>query len=602
MNRKLGLLFAILVLASAIIFFSCAPEKLGGSLKENLPPEISFTNIPYNDSVFTSNALVYWYGEDSDGQVTKYYYIIKEAVDIGAEPAVYINTVLDTLSLDQWIETTNTSVSIQMYAADNEADTLHQYLFVKCQDDAGSFSEIIYYSLFRLNRLPQTYLQLLPGNYTVRNPDSTYTTFTDPVWSLPDTNALWRGLTITWSGDDTLDFPDGAPDFQYEWKLYGPYDISHFDTTSHLIDITLDGVSDDSIYAMSCADNLSDIYYPLPGEGSAGCENPWVWSKTTTLTNLPAGCYLFSATARDDALVPDTSAAWGTFAVVMPVWIQHPEQARDIALIRATQYRNYNPTRFPGRPYFYNADGTAYYPDSLLNFYIEMIIGAGFDSLDATDIFGSTGTLADSDYPSIFELAKHRMIIFDDMDWHGRELGPNGTGPFINPLNAYLAAGGKAWVIGRQSFDPMGGGDPGLADFDGTSLAFNFFDLSSGIYAQPSDTGDTEAEFIGAAAIYGGYSDLVISPERTLQMGQYGLNKVEALVRYSVHSTTLFTYRAANPDTMQAFQLMPCAVRYYPENHVYKTSYFSFPLYMMDNSEGQIQAVFTDMLHWFLEE
>jgi len=89
---------------------------------------------------------------------------------------------------------------------------------------------------------------------------------------------------------------------------------------------------------------------------------------------------------------------------------------------------------------------------------------------------------------------------------------------------------------------------------------------------------------------------------QTVQLLQNGLNKVEAFIRNTARSRTLFTYEAALPDTMTAFQYKPVALRFEPEHELFKTSYFSFPLYMMDNSNGGVQTVFTDMLSWFLTE
>jgi len=82
---------------------------------------------------------------------------------------------------------------------------------------------------------------------------------------------------------------------------------------------------------------------------------------------------------------------------------------------------------------------------------------------------------------------------------------------------------------------------------------------------------------------------------------QIGITKVEGLARYSTVSKTIFVYNAINPDTSTQHG-RPIAVRYYPDNGIFKTSYFSFPLYLMDNSEGQVQQVFDVMLSWFLNE
>jgi hypothetical protein len=109
-------------------------------------------------------------------------------------------------------------------------------------------------------------------------------------------------------------------------------------------------------------------------------------------------------------------------------------------------------------------------------------------------------------------------------------------------------------------------------------------------------------EFIGATSTHDGYGNLVFDSTRTFQLKQYGINKVEAFTRNTIFSHTLYTYVARNPDAMPDFQYRPCALRYAPEHGVFKTSYFSFPLYLMDDSNGDVQAIFTDMLDWFLNE
>ena len=116
----------------------------------------------------------------------------------------------------------------------------------------------------------------------------------------------------------------------------------------------------------------------------------------------------------------------------------------------------------------------------------------------------------------------------------------------------------------------------------------------------PYDT----AEFAGAVSAGNNMPDLTIDTMKTLLMGQYGLNKVEVFRRNNDNLegnyVGLYEYHATLPDTMLNFEGMPIAERYYPNHHVFKTSYFSFPLLMMDNSDGQVQDIFTNMLEWFL--
>jgi len=445
----------------------------------------------------------------------------------------------------------------------------------------------------------------LPGNlddtYYIDSLGSEWVV-TDLVWSLADTNALWEGFEITWNGDDTLDFPDDQPDFQYIWKMYGPYDISAFDDSLNFINLSLSDTTANSLYAFSCSESDSGYYDASQWPN----DSVWVWNQMADFVGVPTGCYIFTVMVRDDSEVEDTSVAWGTFACVMPKWIEEPDSVKDILIIQATQYKQ-GTVGASGWPleYVFAPDDTLHidtlhFPTLDTCFYRNMIDSSGSYTYS---IFGEPSINPNfsgpTDLPSPLDLAYFKMVIFDDMDYLDRDLGVEDEDPFITVLRNYLNAGGKAWVIGRQSFINMNGNEFGPKDFDASSLAVDYFDLSSAYYARMS-FGDS-AEFVGATSVYSDYNTLDIDPDKTLLLQQYGLNKVEVFVRYTT-SVPLFTYQAAQPDTMQNFHDMPCALRFTPDHEVFKTSYFSFPLFMMDNSNGYVQEIFTDMLDWFLNE
>jgi len=597
MGNKIKLVLGLLILSVSAFLLSCAPESLDGVLVDNEAPTISFANLPWADSTFSSSALISWYGIDSDGLVNAYYYIVVLADSMPGTPDEYIASVLDTLPSSEWTRTDSTSCTVQLFASEDTTEILQQYIFLKCQDDADNYSEIIFLRLFRANHIPETVIGLLPGNYidTVAGEEYIYT---DPVWSLPDTTALWSGFSISWEGQDTIDFPDGPPDFQYEWKLYGPYDTTLYDAENDTVLLSIDDVSEDSIYIMSCDDN-DDGY--VQGADAENCDNPWVWSKSETITGLPTGVYLFSVRVRDDANVPDPTAAWGTFVCVIPEFVVAPEATDDILIIRATQYRGGTGSN-GGWPYEYVIveDDTLNLPTLVMDFYRQMIDSAGY----SYTIYGDSaigGSNAAIDIPPMSVLSSHKMVIVDDMDYLGIDLGDAYGDPLVSILRDYLSVGGKAWVIGRQSFMNVAGNNTGHIEFDAGSLAVDFFDLSSAFYAAMDRT-SFDVEFIQATSVYAGYEDLPTDSVQTVQLLQNGLNKVEAFIRNTARSRTLFTYEAALPDTMTAFQYKPVALRFEPEHELFKTSYFSFPLYMMDNSNGGVQTVFTDMLSWFLTE
>jgi hypothetical protein len=591
--NKILLMLGVLVLAAMIALPGCAPDKLQGTLKENQRPTIDVTNIHYNDSLFTFNAVINWYGIDPDGQVIHYYYIVKDSATVGTDPDSYLANTLSQSEITDWTQTDETAATIQMLASDSETDTLNQYVFFTCEDNDGAFSDTLYYALYRVNRIPQTYISLLPGNFTNPGNDTIYTV---PVWSLPDTNSLWTGLSFTWNGEDTLDFPSGSPDFQYTWEIYGPYDTANYSYDDSTVHLGVDDLDPDSLYIVSCAD--ADKGYVLASQADH-CHERWVWNKAAVVTNLPTGCYIAVVTVRDDAEVPDDTPAWGSFIVIEPDWTNNSPNLKDIVVVQSTQYTPGHNHGWVPQEVTIN-DSTYSFPDINMAFYSAMIESAGdyeYDIYGVPALGGNTKT----DFPTMYDLAHYRMIIVDDADYLKIELGETDQHPFVPVLMGYLTAGGKVWVIGRQclygnSNQPQGG----YFDFDATSLGYLYFDLSAVRFA-PINIATEYGEFVGATSVYGNFPSLNVDNDKAFgYFNQYGINKVEALLRNGTHSTTLYTYNAANPDTMALFEAMPCAVRYYPTNHVFKSSYFSFPLILLDDSDGQVRAIFDDMLYWFL--
>ncbi len=559
--KKQILVLSIFALGVLAFIVGCGEKSLKGNIKENQPPEVYFANIPVADSVFSSNAEMSWYSTDSDGRVLHYYYRVLLDEDIGGDPEAYINDVLmplDTLKLDSlgWTRVDLTTVSVALYASEAETDTIPQYVFLTCIDDVGDFSDVIYRSFFRINHLPETFITRIPGKAypSISAP-------ADSVWCLPDTNELWHGLTISWIGEDTADFPGGdAPDFEYQWKLF-----AFFDTSTYSVNDTSFNVDDTSM--------ADDYYYSYDSEDG----DEWVWDTQIVFDNLRTGCYIFTVRTRDDALTVDTTVAWDKFMCFEPVWISNPDSAFDILLLQATQF---GPPR-RGTPSNFDPPG---FQDSIVNFYRQKIDSTVYRY-----------TIKDDAYPSFSDLAKHRMVIVDDMDYMEGELE---SGRLLESiLERYLSIGGKAWVIGRQTF--FGGTGYGPKNFDAASIAFNFFDLSA-TNLTPENT-DSIAELIGAVSVSSEFDDLEFDILKISHLRQYGISKVEGLARYSNISETMYTFDAINPDTSSQHG-RPIAVRYYPENGIYKTSYFCFPIYLMDDSEGDVQHVFDVMLSWFLDE
>jgi hypothetical protein len=564
MNSKITICLAVIGLLVIAIIAGCQSAKLKGDPVSNQPPSISWSNTPLPDSVFRSNAVVSWFGKDMDGEVNGYFYYVALESQVGGDPAAYVSQLPE---MSEWHATDSTVVTVQLYAPANEQDTLPQYVFVKCIDNIGDYSNIIYRRFSRINHLPVTIIGECPGSTT----DSM--SLGDVVWCLPETTNLWKGLKFSWTGKDTIDFPNDQPDFDYEWKLYGPYD-----TTSG------------SAHALTLADTAG--LTPLHFSYDSIAVTSWVRDKDTTFLGLHTGVYIFVVRVRDDARAADPTSAWRKFMCVEPVWISNPDQVRDVILSQATEFYDRPLAGYPLR------NNPPNFPDSMIAFYTQMVENSGY----TISIFGTAPSSQNFATPIPVEvLAKYRMVIVDNLDFSKADLkDPITSNDYCTAFNDYLTIGGKIWVIGRQAFSTLAtSSTPANEQFSPQTLAYQYFDLDGASYGPINNT--TVAEFRMAKTINPLFESIGIDSLKCSYIRQFGISKVDVVERHSALSQTLLTYGSVNPDT-SAYEDYPIAVVYQPASRLYKTAYFSFPLYLMDNSEGKVQHVFDVMLAWFLNE
>jgi hypothetical protein len=568
MKSKITICLAVIGILTALMLAGCGDAKLKGDPVGNQPPSISWSNIPLPDSVFRSNAIMSWFGKDMDGEVNGYFYYVALESAVGGDPAAYVSQLPD---ISEWHATDSTVVTVQLYAPDNEQDTLPQYVFVKCIDNIGDYSNIIYRRFSRINHLPVTIIGDCPGSTT----DSM--SLGDAVWCLPETTNLWKGLKFSWTGKDTIDFPNDQPDFDYEYKIYGPYD-----TTAG------------SAHALTIADTAGRV----PGISSYDStrNTTWVRSKELIMLGAPTGVYIFVVRVRDDALAADPTSAWRKFMCVEPIWISNPGQERDVLLSQSTQYYRTAPYRgWPSR------NDPPMFRDSIIAFYTNMVENAGY----TITIFDTARlNTAPAPTPPVALLAKHRMLIIDDFESFKPEMNA-GNNPGLSPaVRDYLTIGGRVWVIGRRSFATNNlQAEPNREDYGAQSVAYQMFNLSAATY-EPfyTDTALSRlTEFRTAKSIYPAFQNIHIDSVRCSYLRQAGLGGVEVIERDSSYSQSLFTFGSVNPDT-SVFEDLPIALVCQPRSGLYKTAYFAFPLYFMDNSGDEVQHVFDVMLAWFLDE
>jgi hypothetical protein len=245
----------------------------------------------------------------------------------------------------------------------------------------------------------------------------------------------------------------------------------------------------------------------------------------------------------------------------------------------------YNSTTFtpaaPGQP-------PSVWADSIQMFYSDVLNDAGIAS-NKWDWFDTI--------PTIEDLYLYRMVIIDDVDWYG-EISQTTQEAFLN----YLDIGGDMWIIGRKSFLNSASYDSLYIYEDNPvtePLPFSYLGLEAGYFPPIS----APAEFIGAnryAGVNTAFPDISVDTLKIQGLVgnfDYAMPQVEFSI-LTPGTEALYRFNAINPGAIGTFHDFPVAVR--RETDTYKTSYFSFPLFLMEY-DGAAQ-IFNVMLDWFLEE
>ncbi len=239
-SKYLLCLLAVGVLA--VSFMAGCTSKLEGEITANQKPIVWFVNIPPVDARSSVNPIINWVGQDRDGQIDFFRYIvIREdvaAVAIGAAPGGslsendirnYIDdhlggvadslwTVLWVLNQDENSEGGPQTSNIIPMSAEIDSPVLTfvaQLVFVQAFDEEGLGSDVAYRRFFRNDNPPDTrIIGFVEGVQFI---------------NAPVPGGANTGIRIRWGASDVLDYPTDPPPFEYEWKLFGPYDDDVFE-------------------------------------------------------------------------------------------------------------------------------------------------------------------------------------------------------------------------------------------------------------------------------------------------------------------------------------------------------------------------------------
>jgi hypothetical protein len=512
------------------------------------------------------------------------------------------------------------------------SDTIPQYFFLRAVDDHGASSKIKYRSYKRRNHWPETQ----------SNASLDQATFV----SLPRLTGTYEGILLNWGGSDRLDYlPPAEPLLEFHWRLYGPFPIDPNDPSLRpTLDDTLglqpifESANRDPRFGVWVRDTLTMVYDLWRQADSR--PDPL---NDTTVTRT--AWFMFVVTARDDAYIEDETPSVRTFKAVSPKF------ERKICFVDDTWYNQDTYTNPAPRPlvadpnlnqHFYWNLVQMVYPeaDTMQDFWWRSKAPSPGEPCNP-----ASGRVRCGNYVSLEMLLRHRLCVIANDDVFDPTSAPGIPPATQDVLRRYLDAGGMVFFFGRHSFllatNITQASPPAIYDFCGSgfgssNLACNYFDMDGMYYpgwrrfaipiTYPGSQGPaSNDEFVSAQLVAQGTGlppTLEIDRARVDSMFMLpfikdylcrngtcqiiGVPDVNYIILGS-NSTPLYLFNSWRPggpippENGPSFSNdKPVAVRRVGpsrSNPLYKTAYFTFPLYFI--KQEQSEAMFRQMVDWF---
>jgi hypothetical protein len=605
-----------------VIALNCSKPGFDGDSPVNLAPKCFLANIPPDSVKFSRNPILYWYATDIDGFIKEYRFIVKKAEDIGDDPLKYIEGVMASGNYSDWTDIVVEDISpgnsatydtIRSFASYDPEVYTKQYMFVQAIDNHGALSNftdttptavnVLAYRVYsRNNHPPETHLTPLP-------PDKIY-------FSLMDTTELYKGVTISWAGSDSLDYTRAQPPFEYRWQVFGPFGDSTqvSDDLSKLIygsSDTLGNVWVDDEFAV-----LFDLYR---NEGLAD----------TTRANY----FYFVVETRDDAYVPDPTPASVVFYAVEPAF------ENDVLLVDNNTYIGQNCV-LKGKGSEIEGHEGKIFPDDpevirFQEYYKDVFRQAGYyDESNGDTMFWyyqGDPYIPNKKYPPPLDiLLRYKLIV--NINENHKPIYTDAD--YFEDYADYLNLGGKMMFIGWNTFAQFD--SEGLHSYTSQDFSYKYFGVIAEYYTDwkredfntigPSKQ-NTPEEFIRGERVThdlnfpqylyvdseGHLRDLFVTRptwDGILRKNNYLFNGgAEPWVNYfvkSISSEALYTSKSVYDDFrdfeakfhQSSIDGKVNSVRM--KTDVFRTAAFGFSMYCMP--EDQAIELMRVIMDWFFEE
>ncbi len=585
-----------------LILSGCGKLDRKGTAPENSPPLVYFSNIPPESTYFSVNPRIYWFGTDVDGFVAAYQYAVMVTDSVlGFGGLDQVRSFLHDIPSDStsWVDQTTLKnilgfhvkaaygghqQNVRMYADMDPAIYTPQYVFLRAVDNDGAVSdEVIYRLYYRNNHRPQAFV------------DTTAGFIEESHYCLEDTTVTWHGISISWSGLDTADYPDtrNQPAFMFKWDLVGPFASQ---PTPQTVDTT------------------KVFYFSMDSIQVAGewRESRWISANThvfTGLENYPDsgfGWYQLRLWAQDDAFVSNDLATTVNFRIIRPVFRYTDQHRKTMLVVDATTYGGLaggipDTTLGLVRPFYRGA--------------MEYLVQKGV--LDKWSLWydpTQSPTSTNKSTPSKDLISRYDLVLVVNVGSLPAISGGN-----LDDFAEYMDVGGRLWLVGMNNYNIDTGPDArGLSDF-----WEEYFGLEQAVAASYSGLDSMTLEFIEAEP-FGLWSDLpalkvdtalchhllrydpndvyVMFGDRGIaRVGTQGMSNVEDAENRIPYQRRMFSFISFY-GTLSLLDNKPCGVNFI--GPTFRTAEFTFPLNLMKNDAPDYPGfqVVEKTVEWFWED
>ncbi len=561
-NYKMAILLFVLTIGLAISFVGCG---YSGEKDANQQPIVILYNHPIEGDTLGAAPIICWQGFDVDGKVYEYEYIDipkqQAGSDGGVPDSIYQMYRDDPTLLDNagfvltqsgdtidWVETDRTcdTVFLSLLVEDEVTEHFFCVRSLDQESENNGVSDLECATFYRSNVPPDT--------CEITTEDFEGAEF----WCLDDTIYSWDGIKVGWRATD----PDNSILLEYKW----------FIKNTSTGDVPLSSFGEDSIGGVNSG---LDEY------------DGWVRNTSTMMRGMvPTGEYRFIVQVRDDAFYVGAADT----AIIQ---IAHPE----FDISRESVLEQYADGTYPNHKVLLidQNESWLYMFDDLDN--VRKYYAGVLEELKVDGVIADWDTMK-SGYSDLdidrATLSEYNILYILDQDGsYNFKLGED----FLFELMDYISVGGRIIIDGRNAFNR----ESNSWDY---VPSYNYF----GIKENFSGTGRE----IFKTALRNEYFPESEYPELTLDETLVTTGQLPYVNRLgsrtpdyggSPYTQILYKYGlspSTSSDDSVDYGGGPIAVRFVTPS--FRTAYFGFPLYLMDDSDDQVKTVIRSTIEFIKQQ